>query len=112
MILNWLLALVSGSLLGFLVSFLILPWSRGSLILTDQALYYKGWFASRRIPLMDVSLYRARKRRLSILVPPDTGHLFGVGSVQARWLVRIMQELATRNRSSTPQTAEERLDPT
>lgn len=86
-------------LIGVSPSFIVLifflgyfmNWSLGHLTLTNRALYFRGWFVSKHIPLDGIHEVRDRMRAVLVKLPPDEDQKFRVGGCHTRWLTRVMR---------------------
>ncbi len=94
---------ISGAILFIFVLNYIIEWSLGRLILTDRALYFRGWFVGRYAPFDGIHEVRDDKRALVVTLPPDNYWKFWVGGSHARWLARVMQALGNESRRETSQ---------
>ncbi len=80
LVLDFAVAFGLGGLLALLEFLRSQPWSPGGiLILTDRRLYFQGWFQSWNLPLVDMGLLLAAKRKLTVNVPPEEKRHFGSG---------------------------------
>lgn len=93
---KWIVGPAIGLVLANVTLWYLIVWSRGTLILTNLALYYMGWFINKHIPLAGIYEFRFGTGSLSVLavlIPPDRMLKFAVGRPYGQWLLRAMENL-------------------
>ena len=102
-ILNMIVGMGPGVILTAFVFSYFIDWSRGHLTLTNQALYFRGWFVSKNMPLDGIHKIEIDKKAVLIKLPPDEERKFWVKGCHSRWLARTMRALMTERRRGTGQ---------